>query len=85
MKVQCVFLDEHGLKRSPLFCFTPSYWLSKPKGNLLLENIDGESNSNDNIEEIAEEYKDKNNCRIFDLHKTYKTKDGVVKSVNGLY
>ena len=78
-------VDEHGLRRPPWFCFVPSFWGAQRKSSALLYNQDpDETTIQDCMEPVTANLRDKNQLKIFNIKKTYKSKGNkTVRSVDG--
>lgn len=77
-KLNWFFPGEHGVKRSPFFCFSPLFWCkSKPVDKVPLPNggsvgsLAGDEGMAD-FEPVPREMKGKEAIRIVDLHKRFK-------------
>ena len=76
------------MRRPPWFCFTPSYWCYRDKRSAAMldsQNDDVLLTIADHVEPVASSLQDKDRLRMFDIKKSFKTADGLVKSVDGLY
>uniref|UniRef100_A0AAR5Q584 ABC transporter domain-containing protein n=1 Tax=Dendroctonus ponderosae TaxID=77166 RepID=A0AAR5Q584_DENPD len=86
-----VIPSEHGVKRSPFFCFNPLFWWkSQPVDKIPLPNgesvgsLAGEEGVAD-FEPVPREMKGKEAIRIVDLHKRFKSfRKPEVKAINGI-
>ncbi|KZC11898.1 ATP-binding cassette sub-family A member 5 [Dufourea novaeangliae] len=85
-----VIPSEYGIKRTPWFCLTRSFWCQRKAPRVPSSN--GESNSfipgeetNRDIEPMVREMKGREAIRIVDLYKSYqKCRKPEIKAVNGI-
>ncbi|XP_074040228.1 cholesterol transporter ABCA5 [Leptinotarsa decemlineata] len=88
-----VIPSEHGVKRSPLFCFKPSFWCPKKRLQKmpLVANGDGSVHSLNNtdsasdVEPVPREMRGREAIKIVDLYKSfYHCQKPEIKAVNGI-
>ncbi|KAK9754118.1 ABC transporter [Popillia japonica] len=90
--LDCVIPSEHGTKRSPFFCFKPSYWCPKkhPRGLPLLNGgssnmLNNDEETNTDVEQVPREMKGKEAIRIVDLFKSFHhCRQPEIKAINGI-
>ncbi|KAI4454722.1 atp-binding cassette transporter subfamily a abca [Holotrichia oblita] len=90
--LDCVIPSEHGTKKSPFFCFKPSYWCPKkhPHGIPLLNGgssnmLNNDEENNTDVEQVPREMKGKEAIRIVDLFKSFHhCRQPEIKAINGI-
>ncbi|XP_017782555.1 PREDICTED: ATP-binding cassette sub-family A member 5-like [Nicrophorus vespilloides] len=89
-----VIPSEYGIKRSPFFCFRPSFWWPKRRAENIpivngssvgsLNNV-GSEESNCDVEQVPREMRSKEAIKITDLFKSFQyCRKPEVKAVNGI-
>ncbi|KAJ8921257.1 hypothetical protein NQ315_013729 [Exocentrus adspersus] len=86
------FLGEHGVKRSLLFCFKPSFWCSRKPTQRVPFSANGGSihslNTGDttlDVEPVPREMRGKEAIKIVDLYKSFHhCRKPEIKAVNGI-
>ncbi|RZB39263.1 ATP-binding cassette sub-family A member 5-like, partial [Asbolus verrucosus] len=90
--LDCVIPSEHGIRRSPFFCFKPSFWCSKkPMQRIPLANggsvgslTTGEDNNID-VEPVSREMKGREAIKIVDMFKSFHhCRKPEIKAINGI-
>ncbi|XP_044260177.1 cholesterol transporter ABCA5-like [Tribolium madens] len=90
--LDCVIPSEHGIRRSPFFCFRPFFWFNKkPVQRIPLANggsagslTTGEDGNLD-VEPVSREMKGREAIRIVDMFKTFHhCRKPEIKAINGI-
>nr|CAH7743826.1 unnamed protein product [Callosobruchus chinensis] len=85
--------SEHGVKRSPLFCFKPSYWCAKKRIQRIPLSANGEgsvhslnnADSTLDVEPVSREMRGREAIKIVDLYKSFHScRRPEIKAVNGV-
>ncbi|CAH0549112.1 unnamed protein product [Brassicogethes aeneus] len=90
--LDCVIPSEHGVKKSPFFCFKPSYWCTKKTVNKIpLENggsvgsLNTGEDSNNDVEPVPRELKSREAIKIVDLYKSFTScSKPEIKAIKGI-